>query len=168
MGHIIPAGSDFFSGRREGVQKCETWIDGFPRDVVYFIHETCQSEETAMYRTITLSNGARLLTEYIPGARSAALGFFVGAAPATNAPQKTARPILLSTSPSRVLTGALPPTWPGRSTPSAARSTLTPPRRAPATTPGVWTAIWTGPPTCCAICCSTPASPRRMWSWSGV
>ena len=32
-----------------------------------------------MYRTITLSNGARLLTEYIPGARSAALGFFVGA-----------------------------------------------------------------------------------------
>lgn len=32
-----------------------------------------------MYRTITLPNGARLLTEYIPGARSAALGFFVGA-----------------------------------------------------------------------------------------
>mgnify|MGYP002231350894 CR=1 FL=1 len=49
-----------------------------------------------MYRTITLSNGARLLTEYIPGARSAALGFFVGAAPATSAPQKTARPILLN------------------------------------------------------------------------
>lgn len=57
-----------------------------------------------MYRTITLSNGARLLTEYIPGARSAALGFFVGAAPATSAPQKTARPILLNTSPLRALT----------------------------------------------------------------
>ena len=31
-----------------------------------------------MYRTITLPNGARILTEYIPGARTAALGFFVG------------------------------------------------------------------------------------------
>ena len=32
-----------------------------------------------MYRTITLPNGARILTEHIPGVRSAALGFFVGA-----------------------------------------------------------------------------------------
>ena len=32
-----------------------------------------------MYRTITLPNGARILTERIPGVRSAALGFFVGA-----------------------------------------------------------------------------------------
>ena len=32
-----------------------------------------------MYRAITLSNGARILTEHIPGVRSAALGFFVGA-----------------------------------------------------------------------------------------
>lgn len=31
-----------------------------------------------MYRTITLPNGARILTEYIPGARTAALGFFIG------------------------------------------------------------------------------------------
>lgn len=31
-----------------------------------------------MYRTITLPNGARILTEFIPGARTAALGFFVG------------------------------------------------------------------------------------------
>ena len=31
-----------------------------------------------MHQEITLSNGARLLTEAIPGARSAALGFFVG------------------------------------------------------------------------------------------
>lgn len=31
-----------------------------------------------MYQQITLPNGARLLTEEIPGARSAALGFFVG------------------------------------------------------------------------------------------
>ena len=31
-----------------------------------------------MYRTITLPNGARILTEYIPGVRTAALGFFVG------------------------------------------------------------------------------------------
>lgn len=31
-----------------------------------------------MYRTITLPNGARILAEYIPGARTAALGFFVG------------------------------------------------------------------------------------------
>lgn len=32
-----------------------------------------------MHQTITLPNGARLLTEEIPGVRSAALGFFVGA-----------------------------------------------------------------------------------------
>ena len=31
-----------------------------------------------MYQQITMSNGARLLTEAVPGARSAALGFFVG------------------------------------------------------------------------------------------
>lgn len=31
-----------------------------------------------MYQQITLSNGARLLTQEVPGARSAALGFFVG------------------------------------------------------------------------------------------
>ena len=31
-----------------------------------------------MHQTITLPNGARLLTEEVPGARSAALGFFVG------------------------------------------------------------------------------------------
>jgi predicted Zn-dependent peptidase len=31
-----------------------------------------------MYQEITLPNGARLLTEEVPGARSAALGFFVG------------------------------------------------------------------------------------------
>ena len=78
-GGIIPAGCDFFRPYRKDMQKRETWIDEFPRDVVYFIHETCQSEERTMYRTITLPNGARLLTEYIPGARSAALGFFVGA-----------------------------------------------------------------------------------------
>ena len=32
-----------------------------------------------MHQQITLPNGARLLTEEVPGARSAALGFFVGA-----------------------------------------------------------------------------------------
>lgn len=32
-----------------------------------------------MYRSITLPNGARILTQHIPGVRSAALGFFVGA-----------------------------------------------------------------------------------------
>ena len=31
-----------------------------------------------MYQEIKLPNGARLLTEEVPGARSAALGFFVG------------------------------------------------------------------------------------------
>ena len=70
--------------------------------------------------------------------------------------------ILVNTSPLRALTGAPPLTWPGRSTPSAVRSTPIPPKRAPATTPGAWTATWTGPLTCCAICCSIPASPRRM------
>ena len=32
-----------------------------------------------MYRSIRLPNGARILTQRIPGVRSAALGFFVGA-----------------------------------------------------------------------------------------
>ena len=31
-----------------------------------------------MYDQITLPNGARLLTQRVPGARSAALGFFIG------------------------------------------------------------------------------------------
>lgn len=31
-----------------------------------------------MYRTITLPNGAKILTEYMPGIRTAALGFFMG------------------------------------------------------------------------------------------
>lgn len=31
-----------------------------------------------MYHSITLPNGAKLLTEFVPGARTAALGFFVG------------------------------------------------------------------------------------------
>ena len=30
-----------------------------------------------MYRSITLPNGARILTQRIPGVRSAALGFFL-------------------------------------------------------------------------------------------
>ena len=34
-----------------------------------------------MYRSITLPNGAKLLTEFVPGARTAALGFFVGTGP---------------------------------------------------------------------------------------
>ena len=32
-----------------------------------------------MYQQITLPNGVRILTQEVPGARSAALGFFVGA-----------------------------------------------------------------------------------------
>lgn len=31
-----------------------------------------------MHRTITMPNGARILTEYIPGARTAAIGFYIG------------------------------------------------------------------------------------------
>ena len=55
-------------------------MDVFPLYVVYFSkYEICQREEAVMYRAITLSNGARILTEHIPGVRSAALGFFVGA-----------------------------------------------------------------------------------------
>ena len=55
-------------------------MDVFPICVIYFSkYEFCQSEEAVMYRTITLPNGARILTEHIPGVRSAALGFFVGA-----------------------------------------------------------------------------------------
>ena len=31
-----------------------------------------------MYHSITLPNGAKLLTEFIPGTHTTALGFFVG------------------------------------------------------------------------------------------
>ena len=31
-----------------------------------------------MHQTITMPNGARILTEYIPGARTAAIGFYIG------------------------------------------------------------------------------------------
>ena len=42
-----------------------------------------------MYRTITLPNGARILAEHIPGMRSAALGFFVGAGSRHERPQES-------------------------------------------------------------------------------
>ena len=41
-----------------------------------------------MYQEIKLNNGARLLTEEVPGARSAALGFFVGAGSRHETPQE--------------------------------------------------------------------------------
>ena len=41
-----------------------------------------------MYQQITLPNGARLLTEEVPGARSAALGFFVGVGSRHEAPRE--------------------------------------------------------------------------------
>ena len=41
-----------------------------------------------MYQEIKLENGARLLTEAVPGARSAALGFFVGAGSRHETPQE--------------------------------------------------------------------------------
>ena len=62
------------------VRTCATFMDVSALYVVYSSeYEFCQSEEAAMYRTITLPNGARILTEHIPNVRSAALGFFVGA-----------------------------------------------------------------------------------------
>ena len=115
-----------------------------------------------MYRTITLSNGARLLTEYIPGARSAALGFFVGAGSRhERATENGAAHFIEHLS------------FKGSDRRSAAdlareidaiggQVNAYTTKRAPATTPGAWTATWTGPLTCCAICCSIPASPRRM------
>lgn len=59
------------------------------RPFCYRLSKTCQdrwlpppqsifSKERSMYRSITLPNGAKLLTEFVPGARTAALGFFVG------------------------------------------------------------------------------------------
>ena len=41
-----------------------------------------------MYRPITLPNGARLLTQEVPGAQSAALGFFVGVGSRHEAPRE--------------------------------------------------------------------------------
>ena len=135
------------------------------RPFCYRLSKTCQdrwlpppqsifSKERSMYRSITLPNGAKLLTEFVPGARTAALGFFVGTA--TSAPRRAARPTLLSTCPSRGPSGGTLALWPGRPTPSAGRSTPIPLRSSPVTMPGVWTATCTGPSTCSATCCSTP------------
>ena len=41
-----------------------------------------------MYRPITLPNGARLLLQEVPGAQSAALGFFVGVGSRHEAPRE--------------------------------------------------------------------------------
>ena len=41
-----------------------------------------------MYQEIKLSNGARLLTQKVPGARSAALGFFIGAGSRHESPEE--------------------------------------------------------------------------------
>ena len=84
-----------------------------------------------MYQQITLPNGARLLTEEVPGARSAALGFFVGVGSRHEAPREngaahfiehmlfkgTAQHSASELAPS----GGPPPSWPGTWTPSAAR-----------------------------------------------
>ena len=47
--------------------------------MVYCLKIDYSSREVQMYQELTLSNGARILLERVAGARSAALGFFVGA-----------------------------------------------------------------------------------------
>ena len=90
-------------------------MDVFPIYVIYFSkYEFCQSEEAVMYRTITLPNGARILTEHIPSVRSAALGFFVGAGSRHERAEENGAAHFIAAA-------APPPTWPWRWTPSAAR-----------------------------------------------
>ena len=118
-------------------------------------------EETAMYRTITLSNGARLLTEYIPGARPPPSDFFVGAGSRhERATENGAAHFIEHLS------------FKGTDRRSAAdlareidaiggQVNAYTTKESTCYYARCLTAIWTGPPTCCAICCSTPASPRE-------
>lgn len=137
------------------------------RPFCYRLSKTCQdrwlpppqsifSKERSMYRSITLPNGAKLLTEFVPGARTAALGFFVGTGSRhERAAESGAAHFIEHMSfkgTQRRDAGALA----RRPTPSAGRSTPIPLRSSPVTMPGVWTATCTGPSTCSATCCSTP------------
>jgi predicted Zn-dependent peptidase len=56
----------------------EIWLQKAYNQGVTIFNVQIPPWEVVMYQEIKLSNGARLLTEAVPGARSAALGFFVG------------------------------------------------------------------------------------------
>ena len=74
-----------------------------------------------MYQQITLPNGARLLTEEVPGARSAALGFFVGVGSRHEAPRENGAAHFIEHMLFKGTQRRPPPSWPGTWTPSAAR-----------------------------------------------
>lgn len=92
-----------------------------------------------MYQQITLPNGARILTEAVPGARSAALGFFVGVGSRHERRQDNGAAHFIEHMLFKAPPAAPPPSWPGIWTPSADRSTPIPPRSTPASMPAAWT-----------------------------
>ena len=120
-----------------------------------------------MYQQLTLPNGARILTQEVPGARSAAFGFFVGAGsrhenPADNGAAHFIEHMLFK----------------GTNTRSSVRlardmdaiggqfNAYTTKEHTCFYGPP-WTGTWSWVWTFWRIWCSAPASIRRMWSWSG-
>ena len=74
-----------------------------------------------MYQQITLPNGARLLTEEVPGARSAALGFFVGVGSRHERQRENGAAHFIEHMLFKGTQRRSTPSWPGTWTPSAAR-----------------------------------------------
>ena len=114
---------------------------------------TAGQDGGAIVRRSVLPGGVRVLTETMPGLRSATLGRLGRAsARATSVTGTTAPRTSSSTCCSRAPAGVPRWTSPRRSTPSAARRTPPPARSTPATTPGCWT------PTC-----RWPSTSSRTW-----
>ena len=97
-----------------------------------------------MYRTIILPNGARVLTEHIPGVRSAALGFFVGAGSRHERPEDNGAAHFIEHM-----------SFKGTAGRSAADLAME------------MDAIG-GQVTCCATCSLPPNLTRGTWLWSGA
>lgn len=109
-----------------------------------------------MYRSITLPNGAKLLTEFVPGARTAALGFFVGTGSRhERAAESGAAHFIEHMSfkgTQRRDAGALARETDAIGGQINAYTT----KELTCYYARVWTATCTGPSTCSATCCSTP------------
>ena len=118
-----------------------------------------------MYQTTILPNGATILTLPIPGVRSAALGFFVGVG---SRHEKAAENGAAHFIEHMVFKGTG-----RRSAGDLAREMDAIGGQVNAYTTKEHTCFYarclgTGPPTCCWICCSPPASTSPMWRWSGA
>ena len=116
----------------------------------------------AVVRRAVLPGGVRVLTEAMPGLRSATIGVLGRRRLARRGPTATTAPrTSSSTCCSRAPRGARRWTSPRRSTPSAVRPTPSPARSTPATTRGCWTTTSRWRPTsCCDMVTARPAGRR--------